>query len=152
MGQRVYRTARGKIIDLGELQMKNESVRAVGNMGVNARGDKIDPMGHVVDSKGDQVRREYEKQSSNVKSKPVATSNRTATISEPITHVVHAPESVNDDPEVMLQGLDSPSDIAPPKQQVGGLAAAIAARKTVSQDPMKTPRQESRDKDGVNKI
>ena len=42
MTRKVYRTANGKMVDLGALQLQNENVRAVGNMGVNARGDIID--------------------------------------------------------------------------------------------------------------
>jgi hypothetical protein len=44
----VYRTARGKDIDLNKLVAKNELTLAVGNMGVNARGDKIGPGGKIV--------------------------------------------------------------------------------------------------------
>jgi hypothetical protein len=44
----VYRTARGKEIDLNKLVAKNELTLAVGNMGVNARGDKIGPGGKII--------------------------------------------------------------------------------------------------------
>lgn len=43
-----YRTAMGKVIDMDALAAKNETVRAVGNMKVNARGDVIDDKGRVV--------------------------------------------------------------------------------------------------------
>lgn len=43
-----YRTAMGKIIDMSALAAKNERVRAVGNMNVNARGDTIDANGRVI--------------------------------------------------------------------------------------------------------
>jgi hypothetical protein len=46
MGQ--YRTAQGKSIDMSALAAKNERVRAVGNMKVNARGDTIDANGKVL--------------------------------------------------------------------------------------------------------
>jgi hypothetical protein len=46
MGQ--YRTAQGKSIDMAALAAKNERVRAVGNMKVNARGDTIDANGKVL--------------------------------------------------------------------------------------------------------
>jgi len=44
----VYRSARGKEVDLNKLISKNELTLAVGNMGVNARGDKIGPGGKIV--------------------------------------------------------------------------------------------------------
>lgn len=60
--RRTYRSSQGKSIDLGTLLLQNETVRAVGNMGVNARGDRIDNRGAVVDSKVQQSKRQYNKQ------------------------------------------------------------------------------------------
>jgi len=60
--KRTYRSSQGKSIDLGALLLQNETVRAVGNMGVNARGDRIDNKGKVVDSKVQQSKRQYNKQ------------------------------------------------------------------------------------------
>ena len=62
MTQKVYKTANGKTLDLGALMLKNENVRAVGNMKVNARGDLIDDMNNIIDSKTQQVNRQYNKQ------------------------------------------------------------------------------------------
>ena len=60
--KKVYRSSQGKSVDLGALLLQNEHVRAVGNMGVNARGDRIDNKGKVVDSKVQQSKRQYNKQ------------------------------------------------------------------------------------------
>jgi hypothetical protein len=57
MTQKTYRTAQGKIVDLGAMMVQNETVRAVGNMKANARGDIIDNHGHVVATRGEQVNR-----------------------------------------------------------------------------------------------
>lgn len=43
-----HRSAQGKVIDMTALMTKNERVRAVGNMKVNARGDTIDDYGKVI--------------------------------------------------------------------------------------------------------
>ena len=43
-----FRTAMGKVVDMASLQSRNEKVRAVGNMKVNARGDTIDGYGRVI--------------------------------------------------------------------------------------------------------
>jgi len=59
MTKSVYRTAQGKMIDMGALRLQNERVRAVGNMKVNARGDVIDDRGSIVSSKPNQVNRQY---------------------------------------------------------------------------------------------
>jgi len=57
MTNRVYRTAQGKTVDLGALALQNETVRAVGNMNVNARGDRIDEHGNTVSTRSEQVNR-----------------------------------------------------------------------------------------------
>lgn len=44
----IYRTAQGKSLDMAMLARRNERVRAVGNMSVNARGDTIDSQGRVI--------------------------------------------------------------------------------------------------------
>lgn len=57
MTQKIYRTAQGKVVDLGAMMVQNETVRAVGNMRANARGDIIDNHGNVVATRGEQVNR-----------------------------------------------------------------------------------------------
>ena len=71
-GKRTYRSSQGKAVDLGALLLQNENTRAVGNMGVNARGDRIDNRGGVVDSKVKQTNRQYNKQIGPVDDLPVA--------------------------------------------------------------------------------
>ena len=51
----VYRSAQGKQVDMAALAAKNEKVRAVGNMSVNARGDTIDGHGRVIKSVTEKV-------------------------------------------------------------------------------------------------
>ena len=86
-GKRTYRSSQGKAVDLGALLLQNENTRAVGNMGVNARGDRIDNRGGVVDSKVKQTNRQYNKQIGPVDDLPVA-SRRAATdlVPDPIVH------------------------------------------------------------------
>ena len=43
-----HRTAMGKTVDMAAILAKNEKTRAVGNMGVNARGDTIDAYGRII--------------------------------------------------------------------------------------------------------
>jgi hypothetical protein len=43
----IYRTAKGREIDMGKLISQNELVPAVGNMQVNARGDKLAPSANI---------------------------------------------------------------------------------------------------------
>ena len=62
MTKNIYRTAQGKLVDMGKLFLQNEGARAVGNMNVNARGDVIDDNNRVIAKKNDQVNRQYNKQ------------------------------------------------------------------------------------------
>lgn len=56
--KRLYRTMQGRMIDIDKLRASNETVPAVGNMNVNARGDVIGAGGKIVKPK-DQVIKEY---------------------------------------------------------------------------------------------
>ena len=62
MAGKMYRSSQGKSIDLGSLLLQNENVRAVGNMGVNARGDIINNKNKSIDSRINQKKRQYSKQ------------------------------------------------------------------------------------------
>ena len=76
MTSRTYKTAQGKTVDLGQLILQNENVRAVGNMNVNARGDRLDSSNKVIDSKNQQVQRQHQRQiATNVSDQTVHTSN-----------------------------------------------------------------------------
>ena len=56
-----HKTALGKQLDMAALIAKNERVRAVGNMGVNARGDQIDSMGRIIKPATQRVNDNYNK-------------------------------------------------------------------------------------------
>ncbi len=56
-----YRTAQGKTLDMSALAAKNEKVRAVGNVPVNARGDTIDSFGNIIKPMTEKVNEMYSK-------------------------------------------------------------------------------------------
>lgn len=58
---KVHKSALGKSIDMAALRSKNEQVRAVGNMSVNARGDVIDSTGRVINDNNKRVNEHYMK-------------------------------------------------------------------------------------------
>ncbi len=66
-----YRTAMGKQVDMAALAAKNERVRAVGNMKVNARGDTIDPTGKIIVPVTQKVGDKYQKTVGNKSAQPV---------------------------------------------------------------------------------
>lgn len=122
MTSKIYKTAQGKTVDLGSIILKNETTRAVGNMNVNARGDKLDHNNRVVETKPRQIQRQNS-QTTNVSSDPVHTSQ------------IQARRAKKEKAQEKEQQLESvlPESVAPvsvPQAEnalaSGGLAAAIA--------------------------
>lgn len=136
MTRKIYRTAQGKMVDLGALQLKNENVRAVGNMGVNARGDIVDSSNKTVNTRNQQVAKQYRKQT-NVVNEPV---NKK---SAPAVNIPPPPEDFED---------DFVKEPAPEPQASGGLAAAIARARQVKQQPLQTTQDIAQHQSGVKKI
>ena len=78
MAQKIYKSAMGRVVDIGALMLENENVRAVGNMNVNARGDTLDSANRVIESKTKQVQKHYQKQSTNTSAMEPITSTAVA--------------------------------------------------------------------------
>ena len=57
---KLYTSMRGKQIDMEQLNLKNETLIAVGNMKVNARGDQIGPGGKIVKTR-EEILKDYYK-------------------------------------------------------------------------------------------
>ena len=144
MTRKVYRTAQGKLVDLGSLQLRNENVRAVGNQKVNARGDVIDSNNRPIVSRNQQVAKQYRKQVTNTSDGPVASSARDATVPLP-------PEDFEDDFQPP-RPTKTPEGALAPEAPGQGLAAAIARARQVKQEPLKTPREVAQQTPGVRKI
>jgi hypothetical protein len=59
-GRKIYRTARGKQVDLDLLISRNELTPAVGNARVNARGDELSPQGEIIRKREDVLKDYYQ--------------------------------------------------------------------------------------------
>jgi hypothetical protein len=57
----VYRSAMGKQVDMSAMVSRNEKVRAVGNMNVNARGDIVDSNNRIIKDGNKRVTNSYNK-------------------------------------------------------------------------------------------
>jgi hypothetical protein len=136
MSQKTYRTAQGKVVDFGALVLKNETIRAVGNMSVNARGDVLNEANMVIDKKSNQIQRSSARQynviSTQVHSNNIAARNAVNVKEEP---VIDAPdveatkEIVVAQPQVTTV---SAPEVVEEKPVASGLAAAIARAKAKS--------------------
>jgi hypothetical protein len=145
MTRKIYKTAMGKSVDLGALQLQNESVRAVGNMSVNARGDLIDAWNRPIDSRNQQVSKQYNKQVSNVESGPVQYRQKAAAAA--VVDIPAPPEDFEDDFVKETDG--APSGTAIPE---GGLASALAKARQIKQEPLPTAKELVKNRTGVNRV
>jgi hypothetical protein len=76
--KRMYRTIQGRMVDIEKLRSANESVQAVGNMNVNARGDVLGSNGQVVTPKAEVIKKYYEQPKGKVSEGPASTKQKPA--------------------------------------------------------------------------
>lgn len=126
MTDKVYKTAQGKRIDMGALILKNEKIRAVGNMGVNARGDVIDDANRVIDPKTRQVQRQVNKTVSAVRpGTPQTVTPPVVTPDEPVAQL--DPEEAAD--LAALEAEFASPELHPEPKTETGIGAALAKAK-----------------------
>ena len=128
MTKRVYKTAQGQLIDIGAIILQNETVRAVGNMNVNARGDLLGGNNQVIDQKNQQVSRQHRKLSQastgTVSTQPLHTSTVSARQSRAVAPVPELkPDQIAELVAIELEAGEPPPVLT-------GLASAIAKSKT----------------------
>ena len=151
MPKRVYRTSRGAIVDMSTMLTQNETVPAIGNIRVNARGDEIAPDGTITKSRN-QIMQEYHNLSTMVP--------QDGAIPEGGGSVANQIEEDDwQDWEPTPQPVKEPTNVgrmveeqASQKQEEpsGGLAAAVKQQQTVT-STAKTPTSD-KDADGVRRI
>ena len=161
----MYRSSQGKSIDLGALLLQNENVRAVGNMGVNARGDRIDNKGKSIDSRVQQKKRQYNKQIGPQDVTPSENSSSNTqykeeevVVKKPVTKTVIGgktpakKKTVKKSTPVIDESIIDVEPKAEAKPKASGLADAIARAKLIKQEAVVPPRQLAQEQSGVKKI
>ncbi len=63
--KKIYRTFQGKEVDMDQLLQKNETMPAVGNIRVNARGDELGPDGKIIKTR-EEVLSDYYNEDANL--------------------------------------------------------------------------------------
>jgi hypothetical protein len=167
MTSKIYKSAMGKPVDMGSLLLQNERVRAVGNMNVNARGDRLDSNNQVIEPKNKQVQRRYNRQT-NVSAGPAHSSTISAReerqqplvdptdsfldlpVDEPPVEPEVIPEPVVAEATPLVEPAVVEEQPRAPAQG-GGLAGAIARTREVKQELEKTRRQQAQAQ-GVRRI
>lgn len=119
-----HRSHRGVTIDMDAMRAQNEGVIAGGNMGVNARGDKVDSNGRVVEpvqKKAKNSRRKVSKVKKNASLKPSQEAEVAKEINEEVVKKTakRAPakktiskdkEQIQDDGSIVIDGGDTSED------------------------------------------
>ena len=131
MTSKVYRTAQGKIVDLGALEVQNEHVRAVGNMNVNARGDKLDADGNIISTRSQQVNRNLNR-TTNATAGPIPTSSRTQ--KEDAASIRADEQAKIEQARAQRQALREQGTAPPVEQPAAGLAAAMARASKITDE------------------
>jgi hypothetical protein len=124
MSKKIYRTAQGRVVDFGALQAQNEQVRAVGNMQVNARGDKLDADGNIISTRAQQVNRNLNR-TTNAVVGPIPTSTQSQK-DENLAAIRAADQEKLEQARLQRQSLRAQGEVPPVDQPATGLAAAMA--------------------------
>jgi len=150
MSKHIYTTAQGKQIDIEGLRLANEETIAVGNMKVNARGDKLGAGGQIAETRNQsqdsyyrlnsQVAQDFTNQENQQIMQQQKASGAQMTQGmpmqdpEPEQQVAEVAPVVETEPEV---------PVAPKAELRGSLASSIAAPVTHKQPILKDPRKAS---------
>ncbi len=144
MTRKVYKSAMGKSVDLGALLLQNESVRAVGNMNVNARGDVLDSANQVIDQKNRQVQRQYQRTVTNVSAAAQVHSGTRAAKQAAVAaeELAVTEDDIFSELPQYIEPVTAPDPVSEDAvPETGGLAAAIARSRIIKQEKEKTLRE-----------
>jgi hypothetical protein len=138
---RVYKSARGKMIDMDKVKLSQETTNAVGNMRVNARGDLIGTGGKVATGRNAVMDQVYAVNSApepgyspNDPATHAENQNLTATSKAQALHDLASNLVPTSNPE-------TPVAETPVASARGSLANSVARPVTVTQDPVTDPRK-----------
>jgi hypothetical protein len=135
---KVYKSVKGKMVDMDKVKLANESVTAVGNMRVNARGDLLGTGGSIAQGRNAIMDQVYAVESAPYSpNDPAAHDERQSLIENNKAKELHdlATTLVNTNPEPAAPAAPA---TAPAR---GSLAGSVAKPVTVTQEAMPDPRK-----------
>ena len=135
--KRMYRTMQGRMVDIEKLRAANESVQAVGNMNVNARGDVLGAGGSIVTKKETVIQKYYEQPKGMVSDTP-----RSKTMPAPKAEPVKTVQKMTP-----IAAKPAPKKVEPQPKKVEPAPAPQAEAKPVESFKPKT---ESTSKKGID--
>jgi hypothetical protein len=137
---RIYTTAHGKAIDMDRLRVANEETIAVGNMKVNARGDKLGTGGSVAETRN-QVQDTYNKLNTPVPMEFTPQEAVAPSVASGARLQQGAPVDVSEIPTPVEQPAPIDEAANPVPNLRSQLAQSLAAPVAVKQELMKDPRK-----------
>lgn len=173
MTQKIVKTARGRELDLGKLELQNEDVTPIGNLKTAKTSSNKKPTTKNIQpvASGKRKSAQVSKPTvSKVFDAPVTTSTSAAKEiaaeykKKSVTNIEKtiAPELIEDIVRDLTSGtIQKPTPNKPPintptktpaSQPSGGIAGAIAKVQEVKQEPDKSPRDQQRSGTGVKRI
>ena len=137
---RIYKTARGKSIDMDKVKLSNETATAVGNMRVNARGDLIGAGGEIAQGRNELMDQVYAVPQgmyspNNPSIRAEQQSMQEASKAKEL-HDLANNLSVTGNPEQIV----AETTATPPAR--GSLAGSVAKPVSVTQEPLSDPRKQ----------
>lgn len=139
---KIYKTARGKTLDMDKIKLSNERVTAVGNMKVNARGDKLGAGGKVIAGRNQVMDKIYSVEPTTagyspndpaavMAKKEAIESRRAKQLHDLATNLV---QTGSIETTVPAESTEKPSTR-------GSLASSVAKTATVVQEPLPNPKE-----------
>lgn len=138
---KIYKSARGKSIDMDKVKLSNENTRAVGNMRVNARGDLLGVGGAVTAGRNQIMDKVYAVESSPASyspNEPAQFTKQQEAAKDSKAKELHDLVNTLAEPTALEPIIDQTS-VAP--TQRGTLASAVAKTTIVNQQPIVDPRK-----------
>ena len=140
---RIYKSARGKAVDMDKVRLANEQTIAIGNMKVNARGDKLGAGGQVVAGRNQVMDQAYA-----VAAGPASTYSP----NDPDTFAAREARAQQNQAEALFnlsnnlaQAIDETAPVEEPAVPAarGSLASSLAKPATVVQQPLPRPNKKN---------
>ena len=133
----VYKSARGKMVDMDKVKLANENTLAVGNMKVNARGDLIGAGGAVAQGRNALMDQVYAVDPAPYSpNDPDVYAQQQADIDASKAKALH--DLANN---LVTPGLQEPVAVDTTPSTRGSLASAVAKTATVTQEAIVDPRK-----------
>jgi hypothetical protein len=140
---RVYKSARGKMIDMDKIKLTNETATSVGNMRVNARGDLIGAGGQVAQGRNALMDKVYSVPSAPSPmyspGSPEVLAEQQAMVEASKAKELHDLANTLTVPTTTEPTVDNATDPTTPSR--GSLASSLAKKVSVTQEPLVDPRK-----------